>query len=96
MAEKANVPEKATKPKIPANTDKLRKYVQMYIPAARPGEERQTYVSVNGRGMYVPRGKVISVPRYVADQIRHTLKLDAKYEREVAETHEKPLSEALR
>ena len=75
-------------PRKTANTDKLKKYEQIYIPAARAGEERQTYISVNGKGMYVPR--------YVADQIRHTFRLEKRYEEDVALSQEKEDSPALR
>ena len=83
-------------PRKTANTDKLKKYEQIYIPAARAGEERQTYISVNGKGMYVPKGKTVTVPRYVADQIRHTMRLEKRYEEDVAKSQEKEDSPALR
>lgn len=78
------------------NADKLHRQVQMYIPPARAGEEREFYVAVNGKGMYVPKGKTVTLPRYVADHLRQVIRLEERYERTVAETHEKQLSEALR
>ena len=76
------------KPQV--NHANLRKYVKMHIPQARPGEEQSIYVGVNGFGTLVPRGKTVSLPKYVADNLAHVLRAEEKYERDVAKSHQQP------
>ena len=78
----------AAKPQV--NHTALRKYVKMYVPPARPGEEQSIYVGVNGHGTLVPRGKTVSLPKYVADHLQHVLRAEEKYERDVAKSHQQP------
>ena len=75
---------------INASNDKLRKYVKMHIPPARPGEEQSIYVGINGHGILVPRGKTVSLPKYVAEHLAHVLRAEEKYERDVAKSHQQP------
>ena len=82
--------QKAAKAKPQVNHAALRKYVKMHIPPARPGEEQSIYVGVNGFGTLVPRGKTVSLPKYVADHLAHVLRAEEKYERDVAKSHQQP------
>lgn len=64
--------------------------VTVYVPRAQAGEEQQLYLSVNGNSMYVPRGRNVQLPRYAAEVLMQTLRLEEKYERDVAETYRNP------
>lgn len=77
------------------NEDNLRQYVTVYVPRAQAGEEQQLLLSINGESRYVPRGRNVTLPRYAAEILLHTLKLEQKYELDVAETYRNPQSEAL-
>lgn len=65
----------------------LNSYVTVYVPLAPAGEEQQLLLAVNGESRYVPRGRNVTLPKYAAEQLMHTIRLERKYEREVAETH---------
>lgn len=73
-----------------ANAAKNRQYVKMHVPPARPGEEQSIYVGINGHGILVPRGKTVSLPKYVAEHLAHVLRAEEKYERDVAKSHQQP------
>lgn len=66
---------------------KLLEHVQVILPNARPGEEKQVFAAVNGRRFLVPRGRQVSLPRYVAEMLQGVLAQEQKYEREVAQTY---------
>ena len=65
----------------------LMENVQVALPHGRPGEEQQVFVAVNGRRYLVPRGKQVSVPRYVAEMLWNVLAQERRYEQEVAQTY---------
>lgn len=71
------------------NKSHLHKYVTVYVPAAPAGEEQQLLLSINGESRYVPRGRNVTLPKYAAEQLMQTIRLERKYERDVAETHKK-------
>ena len=37
----------------------------------------------------MPRGRNVTLPKYAAEQLMQTIRLERKYERDVAETHKK-------
>jgi len=70
MAVKIGIPE------IPEKKDPWTIMERVYIPRPRPGESNVLYVSINKRKFSVPKGKETSVPRPVAQVIRHSLKAE--------------------
>ena len=42
------------------------------IPRARRGEDENYFVAVNGVGYQIPRGKEVSVPDFVAEEIERS------------------------
>lgn len=84
MAEKKTVNEAAV---LAVNNKILKSNVSLAIPYARAGEEQKIFVSVSGRNFSVPRGKVVTLPKYVAECVENVLRQEAKYEREVAQTY---------
>jgi hypothetical protein len=84
----ANVKEAAKAAAPVVNRDNLKKLKTIFVPYAKAGEEQKLFVAVNGRTYSVPRGKNVTLPKYIADTIEHALKMEAKYEAEVAHTYE--------
>ena len=43
----------------------------VFIPKMSRGEQPTQYVSVNGRGYFVPKGETVEVPKPIAEAIRN-------------------------
>lgn len=71
------------------NEENQLKYVSVYVPPASAGEEQQLLLSINGESRYVPRGRTVTLPKYAAELLLHTLRLEQKYEMDVAATYKK-------
>ena len=55
--------------------------VSVTVPRARRGEPEDLFVSVNGVGYQIPKGKEVMVPQVVADEIERSTKAeDRMYE----------------
>lgn len=54
----------------------------VFIPKMSRGEQPTHYVSVNGRGYFVPKGESVEVPKPIAEAIRNAQEQQKKTEQE--------------
>lgn len=55
---------------------------KVFIPKMSRGEQPTHYVSVNGRGYFVPKGEEVEVPKPVAEVIKNAQAQQKKTEQE--------------
>lgn len=77
------------------NEEALEQMVTVNVPYAVPGEDNRIYLSINMRTWLIPRGRAVQLPRYAAEKLMHVLRENQRLEREIADTYNEPLSEAL-
>lgn len=59
--------------------------VEVFIPKGNAGDEPNLFVSVNGKGFLLPRGKKSMVPQYIADEIDRSRKAEDIMDEHAAE-----------
>lgn len=72
---------------VVVNEDRLNEYVSVTAPRAQVRADQTLMVSVNGQVWNIPRGKPVTVPRYVAEKIEDMVRRTDAYEASIAETY---------
>ena len=68
-------------PAVPAKEEK----VEIFIPKGNVNDEPNLFVSVNGKGFLLPKGKKSMVPKYIADEIIRSRKAEEVMDEHAAE-----------
>ena len=83
---KTEAPALATE--VEVNEALLNEYVTVTAPRAQGKADQTLLVVVNGRVWNIPRGKPVTVPKYVKDMIEDQQRRSYAYEQAVSETYE--------
>jgi hypothetical protein len=59
--------------------------VEVFIPKGNVNDEPNLFVSVNGKGFLLPKGKKSMVPQYIADEINRSRKAEDIMDEHAAE-----------
>ena len=62
---------------------------EIYIPAARAGEDPNFFIGINGKNYLLPRGKKSTVPHAVAEEYRRAKRAEEKRDMTAAALLEK-------
>lgn len=72
---------------VEVNEEIQNEYVSVTVPRAPARADQTIMVSVNGMVYNIPRGKAVTVPRFVAEKIWDMIVRVEAYEAAVAETY---------
>lgn len=87
MAEKEKAPQ-ALATEVTVNEAIQNDYVTIMVPRAPARSDQTLFVSVNGQVWNIPRGKTVTLPKYVTERIEDMIRRKEAYEQAVAETYE--------
>jgi len=73
---------------VELNEAHLNEYVTIVVPRALAKAEQVLFAAVNGEVYNIPRGKAVSVPRYVAQMIEAQQRAKDNYEQSVSDTYD--------
>ena len=88
MAEKRDTAPQALATEVEINEQLQGEYVTVTAPRAPARSSQVLMVSVNGQVWNIPRGKPVTVPRFVAEKVEDMIRRVDAYEQAVAETYE--------
>ena len=70
------------------NEQILEQYVTIVVPRAMGKAPQVVYVAVNGKVWNIPRGKPVTIPKYVAIVLEQQQRAQARYEQDVSESYD--------